>query len=138
MKAITQTLGEIVSQAFESAGYDANLGVVTASDRLDLCQFQCNGAFAAAKQYHKAPFIVAEQVAEILKKNANKNAYTGSAGRLRYLIKPAEEALEVQIWNQDVCFALAQILESASFPLSPEGLEEIRAWLTEQYRRFGV
>ena len=69
---------------------------------------------------------------------SNKNAYTGSAGRLRYLIKPAEEALEVQIWNQDVCFALAQILESASFPLSPEGLEEIRAWLTEQYRRFGV
>lgn len=69
MKAITQTLGEIVSQAFESAGYDASLGVVTASDRLDLCQFQCNGAFAAAKQYHKAPFIVAEQVAEILKKN---------------------------------------------------------------------
>ena len=35
MKAITQTLGEIVSQAFESAGYEGNLGVVTASDRLD-------------------------------------------------------------------------------------------------------
>ena len=67
MKAITQTLSEIVSQAFEIAGYDSSLGAVTASDRLDLCQFQCNGAFAAAKQYHKAPFIVAEQVAEVLK-----------------------------------------------------------------------
>lgn len=67
MKAITQILSEFVSQAFEIAGYDPGLGVVTASDRLDLCQFQCNGAFSAAKQYHKAPFIVAEQVAEVLK-----------------------------------------------------------------------
>lgn len=67
MKAITQILSEFVSQAFEIAGYDPSLGVVTASDRLDLCQFQCNGAFSAAKQYHKAPFIVAEQVAEVLK-----------------------------------------------------------------------
>ncbi len=66
MKAITQTLSEIVSQAFEIAGYDPSLGTVTASDRLDLCQFQCNGAFAAAKLYHKAPFVVAQQVAEIL------------------------------------------------------------------------
>ncbi len=45
MKAITQILSEFVSQAFEIAGYDPSLGVVTASDRLDLCQFQCNGAF---------------------------------------------------------------------------------------------
>lgn len=67
MKAITQILSEFVFQAFEIAGYDPSLGVVTASDRLDLCQFQCNGAFSAAKQYHKAPFIVAEQVAEVLK-----------------------------------------------------------------------
>ena len=67
MKAITQILSEFVSQAFEIAGYDPSLGVVTASDRLDLCQFQCNGAFSAAKQYRKAPFIVAEQVAEVLK-----------------------------------------------------------------------
>ena len=67
MKAITQILSEFVSQAFEIAGYDPSLGVVTASDRLDLCQFKCNGAFSAAKQYHKAPFIVAEQVAEVLK-----------------------------------------------------------------------
>ena len=37
MKAITQTLSEIVSQAFEIAGYDSSLGAVTASDRLDLC-----------------------------------------------------------------------------------------------------
>ena len=57
MKAITQTLSEIVSQAFEIAGYDSSLGAVTASDRLDLCQFQCNGAFDGAKLYKKPPFV---------------------------------------------------------------------------------
>ncbi len=69
MKAITQTLSEIVSQAFAQAGYDPSLGAVNISDRLDLCQFQCNGAFSAAKTYHKAPFVIAGQVAEILQEN---------------------------------------------------------------------
>ena len=69
---------------------------------------------------------------------SNRNTYTGSDGRLRYLISPGEETLDVQVWNQDVCFELAQILESASFPLSPEGLAETRVWLAEQYRRFGT
>lgn len=70
MKAITQTLSELVSQAFAAAGYDPGLGAVTASDRLDLCQFQCNGAFAAAKLYHKAPFAVADQVAQVLQNDS--------------------------------------------------------------------
>lgn len=62
---------------------------------------------------------------------SNRNTYTGSAGRLRYLISPGEETLDVQVWNQDVCFELAQILESASFPLSPEGLAETASgWLS--------
>ena len=42
---------------------------------------------------------------------SNRNTYTGSAGQLRYLIKPVQETLEVQVWNQDVCFELAQILD---------------------------
>lgn len=53
---------------------------------------------------------------------SNRNTYTGSSGQLRYLIKPVQETLEVQVWNQDVCFELAQILDCASFPLSPGGL----------------
>ncbi len=66
MRAITQTLTDTVSAAFEKCGYDPSLGTVTVSDRMDLCQFQCNGAFAAAKLYHKAPFIVAGEVAAVL------------------------------------------------------------------------
>lgn len=66
MKSITKTLTEIVSAAFEKCGYDGKLGIVTPSDRLDLCQFQCNGAFAGAKLYKKAPFMIADEVAAVL------------------------------------------------------------------------
>ena len=49
MQTITEILTDIVSAAFVKCGSPDASGVVTASDRLDLCQFQCNGAFAAAK-----------------------------------------------------------------------------------------
>lgn len=67
MQSITKKLTEIVSDAFEKCGYERSLGIVTASDRLDLCQFQCNGAFAGAKLYKKAPFMLADDVAAVLK-----------------------------------------------------------------------
>ncbi len=66
MEAITSKLQKIVGDAFEKCGYSREFAVVTTSDRLDLCQFQCNGAFAAAKKVKKAPFIVAEEVAKVL------------------------------------------------------------------------
>lgn len=69
MKKITVLLSEVVSEAFEKAGYSSDLGTVSVSDRMDLCQFQCNGAFAGAKLYHKAPFMIAEEVAAILSEN---------------------------------------------------------------------
>lgn len=69
MNTITKILTEKVSAAFEKCGYDSKLGVVTASDRLDLCQFQCNGAFSGAKLYKKAPFMIADDVAAVLKED---------------------------------------------------------------------
>ena len=27
-----------------------------------MCQFQCNGAMAAAKEYHKAPFMIGDEI----------------------------------------------------------------------------
>lgn len=69
MKAVTQVLNELAASAFEKCGYSAELGNVTVSDRLDLCQFQCNGAFAGAKLYKKAPFMIAEDVAKVLSEN---------------------------------------------------------------------
>ena len=66
MKKITSKLTEAVAEAFEAAGYDPALGTVTVSDRLDLCQFQCNGALSGAKIYHKAPIMIARDVVEKL------------------------------------------------------------------------
>ena len=36
------------------------------SNRPDLCEYQCNGAMAGAKKYHKAPLMIANDVAEKL------------------------------------------------------------------------
>ena len=49
--------------AFAAAGYDASLGRVSVSARPDLAEYQCNGAMAGAKQYHRAPFVIAQEVA---------------------------------------------------------------------------
>ena len=67
MKKILDLLTEEMGKAFESAGYEAELGKVTVSNRPDLCEYQCNGAMAGAKKYHKAPIMIANEVAEILK-----------------------------------------------------------------------
>ncbi|HIZ54576.1 MAG TPA: arginine--tRNA ligase [Firmicutes bacterium] len=70
MQTITKILTEIVEGAFAACGYESRLGAVSTSDRLDLCQFQCNGAFDGAKLYHKAPFMIAEEVAAKLQENS--------------------------------------------------------------------
>jgi len=66
MKKILDLLSEEMGKAFAAAGYDAALGRVTLSNRPDLCEYQCNGAMAGAKQYHKAPIMIAKEAAEKL------------------------------------------------------------------------
>lgn len=66
MKKIIEILQEELSTAFEKAGYDKKYAKVTVSNRPDLCQYQCNGALAAAKEYHKAPIQMANEVVAIL------------------------------------------------------------------------
>lgn len=62
MKKIIDFIEEELGAAFEKAGYDRSLSKVTISNRPDLCEYQCNGAMAGAKTYHKAPFMIAEDV----------------------------------------------------------------------------
>ncbi len=66
MKTILSILNEKVSGAFQQCGCPEALGVVTVSDRPDLCQFQCNGAFAAAKLLRKAPMAIAADIVRVL------------------------------------------------------------------------
>ena len=64
--SILKILTDKLSHAFEQCGYNSEFGRVTVSDRPDLCEFQCNGAFAAAKQFRKAPKIIAEEIVNVL------------------------------------------------------------------------
>ena len=66
MKKLLDLLTIEMGKAFEKAGYAAELGKVTVSNRPDLCEYQCNGAMAGAKQYHKAPIMIANEVAAAL------------------------------------------------------------------------
>lgn len=62
MKRISDFIAEELAAAFEAAGYDSNYAKVTLSNRPDLCEYQCNGAMAGAKAYHKAPIMIAQDV----------------------------------------------------------------------------
>jgi len=67
MKKIIDIIAEELKQAFESKGYEGKYGMVTLSNRPDLCQYQCNGALPAAKVYKKAPIMIANEVVDSLK-----------------------------------------------------------------------
>ena len=59
-------LGEAVGAAFSGLGLATELGRVTASDRPDLADFQCNGALAGAKALKRNPREIARAVADAL------------------------------------------------------------------------
>ena len=66
MEKILDIITAKMQQAFCDAGYEAEYGRVTVSNRPDLCEYQCNGALAAAKKYKCAPIQIAKAVAEKL------------------------------------------------------------------------
>ena len=66
MEQILTIITAKMQQAFADAGYEASFGRVTVSNRPDLCEYQCNGALAAAKTYKCAPIQIAKAVAEKL------------------------------------------------------------------------
>ena len=69
MEKILDIITARMQQAFVDAGYDASFGRVTVSNRPDLCEYQCNGALSAAKQYKCAPIMIAKAVVEKLDAN---------------------------------------------------------------------
>ncbi len=70
MKKVIELIEEKIKPAFNKAGYDEVFGRVNLSNRPDLCQYQCNGAMAAAKQYKKAPIAIATEVVGLLKEDS--------------------------------------------------------------------
>jgi len=75
----------------------------------------------------------------------NGNTWYGSKGNARFYIQPvkheppeddpegqAHTTLDVELWRGPLTKALSEIIATASFPLSEEGLIQTTAWLEER------
>jgi len=72
---------------------------------------------------------------------AMKNPFTGSYGMLRFKIVPKVEMLNpkevdmekssifAEYWHGVFCYEKSTIEGNATFPMSEEGLAELKAWL---------
>ena len=66
VKKILEALEQELKAAFTACGYEEKFAKVVLSNRPDLCEYQCNGAMAAAKAYKKKPIDIANAVVEQL------------------------------------------------------------------------
>ena len=67
----------------------------------------------------------------------NGNTWYGSKGLLRFFIKPVKQedagtTLDIELWCGPLAKEFSEIMETASFPLSEEGLTQVTAWLEER------
>lgn len=69
MKKILDLIADRMKAAFTECGYDEAYAKVVLSNRPDLCEYQCNGAMAAAKAYKKKPIDIANEAVEKLDGN---------------------------------------------------------------------
>lgn len=89
MKKLLDLISDEMKDAFEQAGYARDLGKVTPSNRPDLCEYQCNGAMAGAKQYKKAPIMIANDVAaKLADSNVFECAGAVAPGFLNLTLRP--------------------------------------------------
>ena len=100
MKKIMEQMAEELSAAFEKAGYDPSYGKVTVSNRPDLCEYQCNGAMAGAKAYHKAPFMIADDVvAQLSDSRIFSRKSTSTGGRTMTSSRKKREKRCTRRWS---------------------------------------
>jgi transposase-like protein len=116
MRDLKRALSEAVAAAFVSAGLPAEFGRVTASDRPDLADFQCNGAMAAAKTAKRPPRDIAVQVVEGLR----DNPYLASA-ELAGL-----GFINLRVSNAALANRVNEV--AADFDVSPES---VRRWMRQ-------
>ena len=74
---------------------------------------------------------------------ANDNIFTGSCGALRFRIVPTvvwarkhevnmeESSIRCEFWHGPLCYELSQMEGERTFPMSPEGREDMKRWLEE-------
>ncbi len=76
MKKILDCIADAIKPAFTANGYDESYAKVTLSNRPDLCEYQCNGAMAAAKAYKKKPIDIANDVAGWIEKSPDRGMFS--------------------------------------------------------------
>lgn len=102
MKTLIDLITEQVTNAFTGQGYDAKYGKVTLSNRPDLCEYQCNGAMAAAKEYKCAPFMISDKIAQALAENELfESVESVKPGFINMKVSPAYLAKYVSDMNAD-------------------------------------
>lgn len=102
MKTLIDLITEQVTNAFTGQGYDAKYGKVTLSNRPNLCEYQCNGAMAAAKEYKCAPFIISDKIAQALaEKELFESVESVKPGFINMKVSPAYLAKYVSDMKAD-------------------------------------
>ena len=71
MKPILEIITDKFIAAFDTCGYDKKFAKVSLSNRPDLCEYQCNGAMAAAKEYKKAPIMIADDIVKVVSEDTD-------------------------------------------------------------------
>ena len=68
-----------------------------------------------------------------LRSFTNGNTFSGSCGPLRFLLTPKVEegSIEAKIWHGRFCIEKSTVEETAEFPMTPEGVETLRTYLTD-------
>lgn len=59
----------------------------------------------------------------------NKNTFSGSYGMLRFMLTPVEDQIEAKIWHGLLCLEKSEIEDARLFPMTEDGLKELRAYL---------
>lgn len=67
----------------------------------------------------------------------NGNSWYGSLGNARFFLKPEtpegqDSQLSAQLWRGPLAMDRSEIIATAAFPVSEEGLAQAAAWLEEQ------
>lgn len=109
MKRILDLIAGEAAKAFAAAGYDASYAKVTLSNRPDLCEYQCNGALAAAKAYKKAPIMIAKDCLPYLQESSMFSSVEA--------VPPG--FINIKLDNAFLASYLQQMAADAKFGLNP-------------------
>lgn len=91
---LIRKLNDDLRAAARALGYPEDKITVTYSDRPDLCQFQCNGAFALAKALRRAPIQIAQALGEEFSKTYGyATAQVAPPGFLNFTVTDEEFSL---------------------------------------------